>query len=77
VSDKPYYAVSIHSDKADVYRVLRAYQITDPCVAHAIKKLLRCGRCVKDMKTDIREAIKTLQRWEEMESEDAVKMATV
>jgi hypothetical protein len=57
----------------DVYRVLVAFEVTDPCIAHAIKKLLCAGKRNggKPIEQDIAEAIWTLRRWEEMRAEDA------
>lgn len=56
----------------DVYRVLELFGVTDPCLQHAIKKLLVAGgRGAKDIEKDIAEAIVTLQRWTEMKVEDA------
>lgn len=55
----------------DVYRVLELFGVTDPCVQHAVKKLLVAGgRGNKDMEKDIKEAIVSLQRWEQMRTED-------
>lgn len=55
----------------DVYRVLSMFNITDPCLQHAIKKLLVAGgRGVKDIGKDVDEAIASLRRWEEMQYED-------
>ena len=67
------YQVTIGGVKADPYRVLRAYGITCPIIGQAIKKLLRCGRKHKDISQDVREAITTLERWEEIEKEDKNK----
>ena len=64
------YQVIIGGVRADPYRVARAYDITDPVLFQALKKLLRCGRKHKDMATDIREAITSLERWEAMNRED-------
>jgi hypothetical protein len=57
----------------DVYRVLELYGVTDPCLQHAIKKLLVAGGrgAGKDIGQDVKEAIDTLQRWQEMRLEDA------
>lgn len=66
------YEVKIGGVKADPYRVARAYGINDPVIFQALKKLLRCGRKHKDQATDIREAITSLERWEEMNREDAL-----
>jgi len=55
----------------DVYRVLALFNVTDPCLQHAIKKLLVAGgRGHKDIDKDIQEAIDTLERWKEMQDED-------
>lgn len=60
----------------DVYRVLDLFAVTDPCVQHAVKKLLCAGvRGSKPMTTDIQEAIDTLERWKAMRAEDEVMPA--
>lgn len=59
----------------DVYRVLALFGVTDPCLQHAVKKLLVAGgRGAKDISQDVQEAIDTLQRWQEMRAEDANTM---
>lgn len=56
----------------DVYRVLQLFGVTDPCLQHAIKKLLVAGgRGSKNISKDVHEAIVSCQRWEEMRKEDA------
>jgi hypothetical protein len=56
----------------DVYRVLLLFGVTDPCLQHAIKKLLVAGgRGAKSADKDVGESIATLQRWVEMREEDA------
>lgn len=56
----------------DVYRVLELFNVTNPCLQHAIKKLLCAGeRGVKDTEKDIQEAIDTLNRYKEMKIEDS------
>ena len=58
----------------DVYRVLKLFNVTDPCLQHAIKKLLCSGqRGVKDSDKDIQEAIDSLQRYQDMRVEDGEK----
>ena len=57
----------------DVYRVLELFGVTDPCIQHAVKKLLVAGgRGPKDIAKDIQEAIDTLERrmamWNEVSS---------
>jgi hypothetical protein len=66
------YAVRIGGVLSDPYRIARAYEITDPVIFQALKKILRCGRKHKDVTTDVREAITTLERWEAMNAEDQV-----
>lgn len=57
--------------KIDIYRVLDLYEVTDPCVQHAVKKLLVAGkRGAKDKPKDIQEAIDTLTRWQDMQGEN-------
>lgn len=55
----------------DVYRVLDLWNVTDPCLQHALKKILVAGsRGDKDISQDITEAIDALQRWQEMRTEE-------
>lgn len=58
----------------DVYRVLALFNVTDPCLQHAVKKLLVAGGrgAGKDVSQDIREACDTLERWFAMRQEDSV-----
>lgn len=55
----------------DVYRVLTLFGVTDPCLQHALKKILVAGgRGHKDIGKDVQEAIDTLERWKEMRAEE-------
>lgn len=55
----------------DIYRILLMYEVTDPCLAHAIKKLLVAGgRGAKNTHTDVQEAIDTLERWQDIQAEN-------
>lgn len=56
----------------DVYRILKLFNVTDPCLQHATKKLLVAGGrgAGKDIDRDVQEAIDTLLRWQEMRRED-------
>ncbi len=55
----------------DVYRVLQLFEVTDPALQHAVKKLLCAGaRGAKDKAQDVAEAIATLRRWQQMRSEE-------
>lgn len=67
-----YYAREHQGVKLDVYRILRLYNVTDPAIAHAVKKLLRFGSGGhKDAAKDVAEALESLERWQEMQEEDA------
>jgi len=59
-------------DGVDVYRVLLLFGVTDPCIQHAIKKLLVTGgrTAGKSADKDIHEAIASLKRWQEMRAEE-------
>lgn len=61
-----------HLQFIDVYRVLELYNVTNPCIQHAIKKLLVAGGrgAGKDVAQDIQEAIDSLVRWQDMKKED-------
>lgn len=62
----------------DVYRVLSLYNVTHPCIQHAIKKLLCAGiRGAKDQQKDWREAVVSIQRALEMADEDACPLRAV
>lgn len=67
-----YYKSVEHLQTVDVYRVLALFNVTDPCLQHAIKKLLVAGGrgAGKDITQDIKEAIDSLERWQEMRVED-------
>ena len=65
-----HYRYTYKGVKIDPYRILDVYQITHPAHQHAIKKLLRLGRSVKDTEQDLKEVIMTLERWLEMIGED-------
>jgi hypothetical protein len=56
--------------KIDPYRIMFEYKITHPAHQHAVKKLLRCGKSIKEQKRDIKEVIDSLTRWLEMIEED-------
>lgn len=59
----------------DVYRILQLFNVTDPCVQHAVKKLLVAGGrgAGKDITKDIQEAIDSLKRWQDMRAEEQPK----
>jgi len=56
------------SVSVDVYDILQAYEVTNPAVQHAIKKMLCAGkRGYKGDIKDIKEAIGSLERAVELE----------
>ena len=69
--DNPYIVDISKYNKLDIYRILKLYEVSDPCLQHAIKKLLCAGkRGLKPQTQDINEAIQSLQRFLEMQGED-------
>ena len=69
-----YFKDVTHLKTIDVYRVLDLFGVSNPCVQHAVKKLLCSGqRGVKDTRQDVQEAITSLVRCLEMQTEDAKK----
>lgn len=60
-----------HLEWVDAYRVADLFGVTDPCIQHALKKLLVTGnRGYKDVATDVQDVIDTLGRWKEMQLEN-------
>lgn len=73
----PHYHKDVrHLQKIDVYRVLVLFNVTDPCIQHAVKKLLVAGGrgAGKDLVKDVQEAIDSLQRFQEMRVEDTTPL---
>ena len=63
-----------HLKWIDVYRVLDLFGVSNPCLQHAVKKLLCAGnRGVKDELKDVQEAIASLTRYLEIKTEDNKK----
>lgn len=74
----PHYYKKVPGEYIDVYRVIDLFEISDPCIQHAIKKLLAAGkRGAKDTQKDVREAIVSLERWQEMREEEATMNCTL
>ena len=70
-NNNPYIVDISKYNKLDIYRILSLYDVTDPCLQHAIKKLLCAGkRGVKNQTQDINEAMQSLKRFLEMQGED-------
>lgn len=65
-----YYRFSFKGIKLDPYRIAKVYNITHPTQFHIIKKALRAGESVKDLKQDIKEIRDSCDRWLEMIEED-------
>lgn len=62
---------------SDVYDVLRAFEVTDPAVAHAVKKLLAPGKRNggKPLLQDLDEAIWSLNSAKEALGEESEKFS--
>ena len=70
-NNNPYIVDISKYNKLDIYRILKLYNVCDPCLQHAIKKLLCAGkRGLKPQTQDINEAILSLKRFVEMQGED-------
>lgn len=67
-----YFKDVAHLQVVDVYRVLQLFNVADPCIQHAVKKLLVAGGrgAGKDIRQDVQEAIDTMERWKEMQTEN-------
>ena len=67
-----YFKDTAHLNSIDVYRVLELFNVTNPSIAHATKKLLVAGGrgAGKSIDKDIQEAIDSLVRWQSMRNED-------
>jgi hypothetical protein len=48
---------------ADPYQIAASYELNNPMLFQALKKILRCGRKHKTIKQDVEEAMSSLQRW--------------
>jgi hypothetical protein len=67
-----HYFKSCPFESIDIYRVLSLFAVADPCLQHAVKKLLVAGgRGHKDISKDVQEAIDTLERWKAMRAEES------
>ena len=64
----PHYFKDVSDVEAiDLYHVARLYDITDPALFHAFKKIACAGkRGAKDRAQDVQEAIDALKRWREL-----------
>lgn len=61
-----------HLNSIDVYRVLALFEVVDPAIQHAVKKLLCSGRRgIKDRAVDLQEAIDSINRAIQMMAEDS------
>ncbi len=70
----PHYFKDVsHLEALDIYRICLLYNVTDPCIQHALKKLLVAGGrgAGKDIAKDIQESIDALERWKAMRAEDS------
>jgi hypothetical protein len=64
-----------HLQTIDVYRVLELFNVTDPCLQHALKKLLVAGGrgAGKDIIKDVSEVIDSCNRFLVMKKENETK----
>jgi hypothetical protein len=63
-----YYRDVSHLQVIDVYQILKLFDVTDPCLQHALKKILAAGnRGSKNIDKDVQEAIDTLKRFQDMQ----------
>lgn len=71
----PHYIKNVsHLSAIDVYRVLDLFDVTNPALQHAIKKLLCAGqRGAKDYRKDLKEALDSIDRALVMLDEDEKK----
>lgn len=66
-----YYKDVRHLEYIDVYRVCDLFNVTDPCLQHALKKLLVAGgRGHKNIDRDVQDVIDSCVRWQDMRKED-------
>jgi hypothetical protein len=69
ITTKNKYQVNCKEIKIDVYDVLKAFNVRNPAIQHAIKKLLKGGeRGVKSKVQDYTEAIESINRAIELEN---------
>ena len=73
MSYEKYFKSVSHLDVIDVYRVLDLFSVTDHALGHAAKKILLCGVRTggKNEMQEIIEARDTLNRWIEIQAENA------
>jgi len=61
----------IRKESIDVYDILKAYNVTCPAIAHAVKKLLQAGnRGYKSESQDLTEAKQSIERAIELAKEN-------
>lgn len=72
-----YFKDVAHLKELDVYRVLDLFEVVNPCIQHATKKLLCAGsRGAKDYEKDLREAVDSIHRALQMIAENDSKART-
>lgn len=72
VSKYPQYFKDVSDISAiDLYQIAKLYEINDPALFHAFKKIVCAGkRGAKDQAQDVQEAIDALARWQELNNEN-------
>jgi hypothetical protein len=64
-----YKDVPRNATHVDIYWVLKAWEVTDPCIQHAVKKLMAAGRRgAKNTEKDLKEARDSITRALELEN---------
>lgn len=67
-----------HLDRVDVYRVLKLFEVHDPCLQHLTKKALCSGnRGHKDLRQDLEDIQDSITRALEMMDEDEAQPRSV
>lgn len=72
-----HYTKTYKGIKLDVYRIIQIFEVNDPALQHALKKILRCGRSHKSAEQDAREVIESMERYIEMLKEDSLEREVI
>lgn len=76
MSHDHYFRDVSHLKRIDIYRFLALFEVNDPAIQHAVKKLVCAGkRGTKDRERDYREAIDSISRALQMIAEDSAAEA--
>jgi hypothetical protein len=67
----PYRFRTMPSNEVDVYRICKAYGVTDPALAYAVELLLLAGQQGRSVQDDLLDALDAIARSLEMTAEDS------